>query len=254
MRKVSFILFLFIFLTECSLIKKQSQSNNEAPGGIESNSLMERLEKQNLTNNNFYIQKAEIEVSSDQESQKFTGSIKFVTPGKYLISLRSIAGIEVARIFLTDDTILINDRINRKLYYGKPEALSRKYGISASVLPIVFGDYIKGNKIISENTPCFEGKQEIEYDVHGIKVRYTADCKKSKIVLAQQEGSVLDVVTEIEYRDFIKTGDILTPSKIQIKYFKSMINIDITIKKMEFPWIGSIEFIPGNKYELIELK
>jgi hypothetical protein len=236
------------------VIKKGYKSNDVISGRIESNSLMEGLEKQNLTNNSFFIQKAQIEVSSDEVNQKFNGSIKFVTPGKYLISLRSKAGIEAARIFLSDDTILINDRINRKLYYGKPEVLNRKYRISASVMPIVLGDYIKDNKSINENIPCSEGKLDLERFVNGLKIRYTVDCKKAKIILAQQKGSLNNVITEINYGDFIKTGDILTPAKIHIEYTKSMVNIDIRIEKIESPWNGNIEFIPGYKYELIELR
>jgi hypothetical protein len=236
------------------VIKKGYKSNDVISGRIESNSLMEGLEKQNLTNNSFFIQKAQIEVSSDEVNQKFNGSIKFVTPGKYLISLKSKAGIEAARIFLSDDTILINDRINRKLYYGKPEVLNRKYGISSSLIPIVLGDYVKDNKSNNENIPCSEGKLDLESFVNGLKISYTVDCKKAKIILAQQKGSLNNVVTEINYGDFIKTGDILTPAKIHIKYIKSMVNIDIRIEKIESPWNGNIEFIPGNKYELIELR
>ena len=38
-------------------------------------------------------------------------TIKYELPDKYLISIRSKAGIEAARIFITKDTVLINDRI-----------------------------------------------------------------------------------------------------------------------------------------------
>ena len=116
---------------------------------------MERIENQNLTKRNFFIQKAEIEILSEEENQKLIASIKFIYPDQYLISLKSKTGIEAARIFITDDTVLINDRINRKLYFGKPAQLKNKYGISPAVLPVVLGDFIKGNSKLDEQNIMF---------------------------------------------------------------------------------------------------
>lgn len=254
MRKIGSILFIFILLTGCSVLKKGNKSNAEISVDLEKNSLEDKLEKQNLTNRSFFIQKADIEVYTDNENQSFSASIRFVVPDTFLISLRSKSGIEAARIFISKDTLLINDRINRKLYYGKPEYLEGRYGFSASLLPVILGDFIKDNKEEIINTNCLEGKLDLEQFLNGLKIRYTVDCKRGKIILVTQEGSLRDIDNKVRYSNFIRHGDILIPAKIQINIAESMTNINIRFKKIESPWKGSIEFIPGNKYELIELR
>ena len=243
-----------MLLTECSVIRRGSRQKSEILPGTGSGSLIETLERQNLTNKNFYIQKADIEVNSDNQNQKFSASIKYETSGVYLISLRSKTGIEAARVYLTKDTVLINDRINRKLFYGNPDVLGVKYGIPAEVVPLLVGDYIQEDKTSLQEKPCVDGQIEMDGSVGGIKIRYTVDCKKAKVITAVREGSLFNIITELTYRKFIKTGDILSPGKIHITDFKTMVNIDITIGKILYPWYGKIEFVPGNKYELIELK
>ena len=59
-------------------------------------------------------------------------------PDKFLISIKSHTGIEVARIFLTGDSIMINDRINKKLYYGSTSYLKNKYGLTTAVFPVIW--------------------------------------------------------------------------------------------------------------------
>jgi hypothetical protein len=256
---------LFTFLTGCSVIKRNSKTNIETRQNVTENnlanvdktsdsSLVYRLENQNLTKRNFFIQKAEVLFSSDEDSQRLTASIKFNTPDKYLISIRSKSGIEGARIFMTRDTILVNDRINRKLYYGKPDFIARKYGISAMLIPVILGDYSDGNKSFDSDQPCADGIAVINAFIKGIKIRYTVECRKNKIVKASQESGENINVADIEFEKFFKTGGILTPGKITIKAYEKRMNIDIRVKKMELPWDGNIEFIPGNKYELIELR
>jgi hypothetical protein len=56
---------------------------------------------------------------------------------------------------------------------------------------------------------------------------------------------------EIAYNHFVNIFNGLTPSGIRISYGNSIIGIKLG--KIESPWNGSIEFIPGKKYDLIEL-
>ena len=76
---------------------------------------MESIIKNNLSKENFYIQKADIKVTQDNISVRFIASIKFRKPDSLLISVKSRTGIEAGRAFITKDTILINDRIKQKI-------------------------------------------------------------------------------------------------------------------------------------------
>jgi hypothetical protein len=58
---------------------------------------------------------------------------------------------------------------------------------------------------------------------------------------------------EIHYNDFYKNRNIFFPREIEIKNIQRETTVDIKIKKIEFPWSGKVEFIPGIGYELIRL-
>ena len=251
MRKVNLIWFLLILITGCSVIKQRSNAHYILSEDLKSDSLLESIRKYNLANRSFQIQKAEIEISSGNEKQKLIANIKFEFPDKYLISLKSRTGIEAARIFISRDTILINDRLNRKLYFGKPMNLKSRYGIPANIFPVILGDFIYENKSYSKELYCKNGKVDIDFIVEGIKCRYIVDCSKGKLIHTSLEDSLSDDYMKIEYENLINTNYGLTPARIRIDYKKSIIGINIG--KIESPWNSNIEFIPGNRYELIEL-
>lgn len=251
MRKIIFIFGLYILVSGCSVLKKESGQEKRPATLSQGKFKLSGLEEQNITGSNFFIQKAEIELDSDGENQKFLASIKFVCPDKYLVSLRSRSGIEAARIYITADTILVNDRINKSLYYGKPQVLARRYGISFDLLPVFFGDFIKGNDLSDKEIVCSGGNAVINCVVKGIPIEYTVDCDSRKVISAHKEGSMNSSYAELEYGNFISKGTGLLPSVISLNFNKTVIGIKII--KVDSPWEGSIEFVPGNRYKLIEL-
>jgi hypothetical protein len=254
LRKIGFILFLVILNSGCFVFRNSENNSYKLPDAIIAERLLEKVKRQNVTAKSFNIQKAEIKISSPEGRKKVLGSLKFENPDKYLLSIKSKTGIEAARILITDDTILINDRINRKLYCGSTQYLRSKYGIGASVLPLILGDYLGGNLFESSEAKCSEGKLNIDGIVTGIKIKYVIDCKKGKTILAIPESNLSEEGIKIEYSYFLKTGEILIPGRIKIIDFQSETTIEIVIHKFEFPWIGNLEFIPGNKYEILKLK
>jgi len=116
--------------------------------------------KFNLTNADFSIQKAEIQYIEKGTEVNIIASVRHKSDNKYLVSLRTRAGIEIARIFISEDTLLLNDRINKKIYCGSPEYLEEKYGISIEALPLVFGDLIM-ERHREEPVLCKEGESRI---------------------------------------------------------------------------------------------
>jgi hypothetical protein len=253
LRKVGFILFLTVVCAGCSVLKKEGKTVPGTDSGAVSGSITERVESQNISKSGFFIQKAEITYSTDVSREEFIATVKFQPDKKLLISIRSKAGIEAARVLLSGDSILINDRINRKFYFGSESSAVSKYGISASLLPLVFGDFILSGSggMLSDN--CIEGKQEKRGVIEGMKVNYSIDCKRGKTVMTVLDRGSRSGRIEIKYSEFIKAGDVLTAGRIEIFQSNSNTKIEIRIKKIEIPFNGVIEFIPGNRYEKIEL-
>jgi len=240
--------------TGCSTARRSMKTLINKNEGASLNDISGDIQKLNITNTNFYIQKAEIEVINDKKKQKLLGTVKYKNPGEYLVSLRSRAGIEAARFYINKDTILINDRINRKLYYGSAEYLERKYGITSSFLPILLGDFREGNDIASDNNRCVKGNLEAEKEIRNNKIVFNIDCnilKVSKIIVKDYFDSE---TINLAFDRFSNNGQVIFPQSIIIKDLTNNFSINISIDKVEIPWDGVIDFIQGKNYEVERLR
>lgn len=253
MQKISCILLIIFCLSGCSVIKQSKLSDTAVDNEFLNSEIVNAVKGNNLTNNNLYISKAEIIISGEDVDKKLIASLKFNYPDRYLISVKSWSGIEVGRFFLTSDTILVNDRINKKLYYGSGQYFKRKYGIKISELPVIIGDLVEENLSDNEKTKCFDNKLNLKEFIKGTEINYFIDCKKKKIIKIRRENILAGEKMEFQYSDFIRNDKILFPGKIKIEIFQKKIDIEIKIKKVDFTWEGNIEFVPGKQYEKIHL-
>jgi hypothetical protein len=213
-------------------------------------SLPENIQYQNITNNGFFIQKAEIEIITPGGREKLIGTIKFEKPDKYLISIKSRTGIEGARIYITKDTVLVNDRINKKLYSGTAGYLKLKYGVSQNLLPLLSGDIILDPTCENIAVKCKDERARINCPVKGVYLYYTVDCKASKtnMVSFGEQG------VSVKYENYFVLNTIMLPRNVDFNSSKYDISVKIKIVKVEYPWNGNVSFISGKGYELIELR
>jgi hypothetical protein len=238
---------LLIVVSGCSVLPKGKISTSGRPDGGVSGNMLKSVREHNIAKLNFYIQKAEIIVSTSSGKKKFLGSLKFEMPDKYLISLRTTTGIEVIRLFISGDTLMVNDRVNRILYCGSPEDLKKKYGITVSVIPLIFGDYINNEISRDDNANCEEGFLTVLGLINDIKVKYVIDCKREKIIRAVEER-ILNSGVEIKYGSFLNSDGNIIAGRVFIEDAQKETTIEIRIRKYDFEWEGNIEFIPGNRY------
>jgi hypothetical protein len=207
----------------------------------------------NLTNENFYLQKGVITLKNEKEERKFIYSVKFNIPDKYLISIKNKVGVEGARIYLSKDTILINDRINRKLLYGNQKDMEKISGFSFFALNMLFGD-LAG---IEENTQI-ESKvnnnmMELRYENSGIEVKAAIDLKVNKVRNAECLNKRNNDIFRTKYIKFSKEEKHI-PRKIQIENEKENFTARISIFKLQVPWDGRIDFISGKGYSKERIK
>lgn len=254
MQKVAAILVLFLAVTGCSIIKKGRSPNMQNLNALPKGDLINDTEKQNVTREGFFIPKAEIIVSELEGSEKLLASIKYKTPDEYLISIRNKTGIEAARIYISEDTILVNDRINKNLYYGSTFYLEEKYGISTALLPLIFGDYV-GKMYPELNThECIKGIVSIKGIISGIIISYNISCSNAKVINAVTQNNKGDRGIEFSFKEFLKKEQFIMPGLIEIKDIQRMTSIKIEIRKLETHWAGVLEFIPGSRYDKIKLQ
>jgi hypothetical protein len=252
-RKVILILVIILLCSGCSVSKRTMRGKSLSSETEGTENLSQKLVNQNLTARNFYIEKATFNIKGSEGEKSGIGYIKFLMPDKFLVCLKSNAGIEVARIYISGDSIYVNDRFNKKLYYGSTSYLKNKYGLTTSLLPIALGDYVNDERLDSNKILCTDGKLKVEGIVKTVRINYEIDCENGKSILAIPEDKMNQSALEIRYGEFLKANEIIIPGKIEISEKQSNIIIEIKIQKVITPWEGKIEFIPGRQFKKIHL-
>lgn len=250
MRKIIYIV-LMALLASCSGTRKMSRTAGKESGSAKAP--IADVLSQNITTKGFNIPKCEIEINTGEFDESFVAGIRYEFPGKYLITVKTILGIELARIYMTADTVLANERIGRTLYYGKPAVLSYKYGIPFEMIPVLFGDMVLPDADYPVNALCTDGVGEVGTVIQGRKIVYQINCDNRKVQETVVEGGTAKDMANVKYSQFQKSGALNLPSEVQISGRNNEASITLKIAKIE-PWEGKIEFIPGNRYQKVELK
>lgn len=246
-----YILLSLFFLVACSVTKKTANISRNIERDIYS---LSDIVKNNISGHNFIIQKAEILISEKDVSTRFLATVKYRYPDSLLVSLRSKIGYEAARILLTKDTILISDRINKKIIVGKPADLKVKYGVEPSMIFIVLGDLIINEEDEVFKVTCNDGLYSRSFFVSEREIKYTVDCREGKAINTELFGDVRSGNINLLFTDFKKIGKFIVPGSIDIKNDINEMEIKIKVDKIESEFSGSIGYrIPVN-YKKISLK
>jgi hypothetical protein len=238
----------------CAVYKNKENSKFRTEENNLTAESIEKIKKNNITENSFFIEKGKISISKSEEVKNFYFSVKFIKPDDYLISIRAVAGIEIARIFLSRDTILVNDRISRKTLYGKASVVEEIVRFPLELIKVGMGDIVLIKGIDKNSKKCFNGRMIFEGYFKGQKIIYVVDCNKQKLISASISNSILNEDVNLYFNKYKRIGSIKVPKKIEINDSIRNVKIFIRIEKIKIPWNGEIEFVPGRGYEVKKLK
>jgi hypothetical protein len=175
--------------------------------------------------------------------------MKYSSDGRYLISLRSKTGMEAFRIFISRDTVLVNDRLNKSVLYGSTLDFARISGIPASLLKISVGDVFVNQPVAAEGENCVNSEIKLNDWLAGLMVNSTIDCQKEKlkkVIVSTGSPDKYIIIDYSRYRD----DRYSVPRKVEVNDAMRSIKIIISIDKYLAPWFGEIEFIPGDGYKI----
>ncbi len=248
------VIFLFLFIASGCAVSKKKFSIVEGTPELRGTSLSKLVIASNITARDFDIVKAEIELFDNGSGRKLLGSLKYRAPGEYLISLRHRSGLEAARIFITADTVMVNDRISRNLYIGSSEYILNKFGIGTTLIPLIFGDYLISMKDAETVRDCRSGISEIQGYIGDREIWYFLDCKIGKVSSVTVSDRIGRDAVRLNFSEYRKSGNYFYPGKITLEDVGGMSRINIVIGSLEFRDSKKLEFIPGKNYEKIILK
>ena len=245
---------LFQLLAGCSVSRKTRNVKPEADKANPDVGILEAVRKNNVSDFDFIIQNADISLTENENEKRLIATIKYKKPDTLLISIRTKVGLEAVRFFITADTILINDRINKQFLYGDPEYINLKYGIEPDLLFVILGDFLteRLEEVVDGN--CLNGVYEKDFATKNRRVKYSIDCRRKKIVSAFFKDTLRTEGVILNFKNFFKVGKILLPGNIEIENSTDSTKISIVVKKIELNWKGKIKFISGNNYKSIELR
>ena len=216
--------------------------------------LTDRLLASNLTANDFDIVRADIEIFNNGETRRLISTLKYRNPGNYLISIKHRTGLEAARIYITKDTVLVNDRIYKTLYVGSNDYLLEKYGIETAVIPLIFGDYLNSLTEAVTLKDCKNGISEMQGYINNREIWYYMDCNRAKLSSVSVRDKAGTSGIELNFSEFRRSGNLLYPGKIIFEDVRGRNKIIINIESVTYIDSEIIEFVPGRNYKKVILK
>ncbi len=245
------VIILIGVLQGCSAVKMKSRVQTGRTVAAETVSdILER----NISRHDFYIQKAEISLLESNGTARFFALIKFKRPDSLSLSFKTRFGIEAARILITDDTLIISDRINKRTRTGKPEELKRKYGIEPRLVFTVLGDIIVDKRDESRRIKCQNGFCENDFIIGNRQVNYKIDCRNSKLIGANFHENGNDESLDLQFTDFLQVESVVIPGLIRARSDLNGISVMIKIDKAEIGYSGIVGFKSPANYKVTGLK
>jgi outer membrane lipoprotein-sorting protein len=246
------ILIPLIFLSGCA-IKRVASYKPYNSGDLTMEQLVDSVFKKNISEDGYFIEKAEILVTINGKNEKFLLTVKFQKPDKFLISVRNTAGIEGARIYITKDSVFVNDRINSRLVLGKRSILERKTGIPADLQKVAFGDLLFNAEQTGNQYERIDNQIIIVKIQNNYEWKITLDPALRK-VRAYEIINISNGRKGTFMFDNFSKGNRSVPFLITFEDKERNMGARLKISRIQTPWNGEIEFIPGKGYKKEEFK
>lgn len=254
MQKLIITITLIIFISGgCTALKKADAGKN-AYDLKDEKEILSLTINNNISDKNFEISKAVVSMNQGGENEKILVALRHKAPDTTLMIIKSWVGVEAARVLLTKDTIIINDRINKKLITGKPEKIKKKFGFDPGMFFIVLGDLIRDNGREAGADRCNKGTLNEQFTLNGREVEYRIDCSRRKVVNAEIKEDIRNSRVTINFDRFVTVNNVTVPQKIEMIDEDMNSEIKVSIEKITVGWNGNILFIPGRGYEIIRLR
>lgn len=224
---IIFIAFSLMVLSSCSVIKKQAKSG-ESESDIKSSKFLKEVSGNNLTNSGFRFDRVRVIMTEGGETRRFTANIRYSNEEKFLISVRIISAIELLRIYVDENNIIILDRINRSYLSGATKDVLGKYGMNWNDFPLMFGD-LPVTSTSKDKIKCINGKANMALNTLNGNYQVVFDCSMKKLI--RVEGASSQYSINMDFKDFSSTREALFPSNSVFKENK-------TNTRLEFNFSG----------------
>ncbi len=253
------VLFLLVGVTSCKTTKPIVKQN---AGTIEDKNssvlFADILSRQ--PDFNTLTSKMDVTLQTDSKSVNSKASFKMRKNQAIQISLQPLFGVEVARLLVKPDTIIIIDRLNKRYVMESIQNLKKKYpvGFDFYTLQALFANqiFVSGS---SENTQSDVSKFRITQDSNAyilsakdassqINYMFKVNAKDRVIETnLSQDGSARNILWQ--YLNFVTINNLVYPTSMKViaKSTSRTMNVDMNFNSVNIN--NEVEFsgiIPGS--------
>lgn len=209
--KIAVLVFIITVFISCKSAKISRTTVTETED-IET-TCVEEIRSRNLFNGPISIDKISVILEEGNNTRRFRAYLRYNGTDSMLLSIRTIAGIEAARILLTDKKVEIVDRINKIYYTGKTKELGKRYGFAKFDAAIIFGDLIEIEQREKEIN-CVNGQAEFVDGSKNIIYGYNIDCDKKKLKEIKVYKRNDDKIISGEFKEIEEKNNLFYPGVI----------------------------------------
>lgn len=243
--RLFYIVGIALLLNSCSVFKSPEKERMEDMS-LRTSRFLQEVSGNNLTNHGFRFDRIRVVMDAAGEKRRFTANIKVDQRGTMLVSLRIIASIEVARVYIDNERVVVLDRLNRIYSTGETDKVLAKYGLRWDMMPLLFGDLPEGF-ITGQRIRCVSGKADLLLRKGVESYNAGFDCNKEKLTSFTGSSGIYSV--NIMFRDFIKEGTTFYPENISFMEERSVMKVELSMAGYsEFSGTNSMPDKP-SRYE-----
>lgn len=243
---------LFLFLQSCSVFKGTGRIEASDTLKFYSDRIELASEANNISGEDLIIGRTRIQYRSAEINKSVSGFIKHKKEGDLLLSLRSLAGIEVARAYLGNDSIKVLDKINGDLYIQSEDYLEFKLGLSYEAIALLWGDF---PSVFVEKIQIDSLDNKTVYSCRhaGILYNFVFDYKLAK--LKEVRTSQINGNTAlIKYGEYIRSEKLLYPQTVTMDINKGNILIELNYGSIKREKIKNMKFSTASNPRIHILK
>ena len=247
------IIIIVITVSSCRSLRLYETVTESGTVEINAEKLVERVKLNNIIAGPLAINKIIINYEQGGESRRLRANLKYNGSDSILISIRTFAGIEAARVLIEKDTVRISDKINKIYYLGRTEELGKKYGIKFDFIDLFFGDIGNIDKR-KGRLRCEEGLVKMQENVPGRTIVYTIDCNINKIKAIEGTIGYEEEKIRGTFDEFRSEDGLLYPGEISWHLNGEETVINIEMQNLKRSGSRNIIFRVGSDYKLRLLK
>ncbi|MEE4115486.1 MAG: DUF4292 domain-containing protein [Marinilabiliaceae bacterium] len=250
--KYLLIVFLFVSIASCSGSRRIAKEKERRPVSLGGDDLVGLTLRNNIGDKDFIISRFRLKYKDENVSKNASGFIKHSSDGKVLVSIRSLAGIEIARAYMDADSLKIYDRINSVLYMQSTDYMLGKFELDASLTDLLWGDL-----------PEFSFGTESDSNDSDIRIyNLNRENTSFEFIVSGRDAKLKEVsvygfnndTTIINFSALQRFNDFFVPCLINIKNINRDIDIELEYSNIRFGKNKNMMFETGrvNEYRIIK--